>query len=303
MAGGEGWVPVGVVEGCDEASVPLGVPDPEPLGCVADGEFGLVLGLPEPGLVPVPGLELGELGELGPRDGGSEPPLLLGVDAELRGVLGLLVGGLLVGGLLGVLLDGGVLGVVGGVLEPPVGELLGGLLGVLPPPPWPSPLIETIWPLGSKRTCAVHGPLGPAEESTSTWIEVWPPPASMPEVALRLSQAASGVAVQLTGPVPEFQRVTSTSAGSFERCDTLMCSCPPASGAELVAVCDGSWIGPLTGVPLVAPGVPGSEEAAAVGSTAATTCAVTLSSAGSPVCTLPATGSAGPASELELGRG
>ena len=263
----------------------------------------------------------GVLGELGPRDGplpdelgllGPPGPLALPLDAplpltlddgELCGVLGVLTG--LVGVPEGVPLgdeDDGEDGVEG-VVGPLDGDVLGVLLG--PPPEPPTPLIETIWPLGSKRTCAVHAPLGSAEASTRTWIVVWPPPASMPEVALRLSQGWSGLAVQLSGEVPEFQRVTTTSLGSFERCVTLMCSCPSPLGSWVgpSLLCDGSgFTGPLNG--RLAPGVPGTEEEGVVGSTAATTCAVTVSP-GSPVaCTLPATGSAGPAaSEVELGRG
>ena len=218
-------------------------------------------------------------------------------EAELCGVLGLLTG--LVGVPEGVVPLGLVVG-EDGVVGPLDGELLGGPLG--PPPEPPTPLMETIWPLGSKRTCAVHGPFGSPERSTRTCSEVWPPPASMPEVALRLSQGASGVALQLIGEVPEFQRVTSTSWGLFERCDTLMCSSPSAPGS-----CDGPdvWdgrgcIGPLNGR-LLAGRAPRT----------------TASSAGRrdhlgghrvavrhpAECTLPATGSAGPASGLELGRG
>lgn len=218
-------------------------------------------------------------------------------DAELCGVLGLLAGpvGVPEGPPLGLV--GGVDG-VDGVVGPLDGELLGGPLG-----PPPEPLMETIWPLGSKRTCAVHGPFGSPERSTRTWSEVWPPPASMPEVALRLSQGASGVALQLIGEVPEFQRVTSTSWGLFERCDTLMCSSPsPLGSCDGPDVCGGrGCIGPLNGRLLA---TPGAEDAGVVGRAAATTCAVTESPFGTAAeCTPPATGSAGPASVLELGRG
>src|SRR5258707_5414573 len=121
----------------------------------------------------------------------------------------------------------------------------------------------------------------------------------MPEVALRPSQGASGVAVQLTADVPEFQRVTSTSLGLFERCDTLMCRSPPPGACDgALSVCEGSEsTGPLNGRLLVAPGV--ADDEGVVGSTAATTCAVTASPPGIPAeCTLPATGSAGPASDV-----
>jgi hypothetical protein len=254
--------------------------------------------------------EPGPLGETGLRVG----PLPLwpeGIElAELCGALGLLTG--LVGVPDGVLLLGGE----DGVLEPPPdGELLvgpPGLLGLLgplglpPPEPLPTPLMETICPLGSKRTCAVHGPFGSPAASTRTCSEVWAPPASMPEVALGVSQAASGVAVQLTGEVPEFQSVTTTSCGLFERCETLMCSWPPSLGACEGSVCEGGGsIGPLNGSVSVATGAAADVGVVgAVGSSAATTCAVTVSSPGIPLARAPpATGSAGPASALELGRG
>lgn len=262
----------------------------EALGLVGDVEESGTLG-------DVEGTEL--LGELGL----SEALVLLldgllGLaldDAEVCGALGLLTGPVGVP-------EGVLLGLVDGVVGPLDGELLGGLLEVPPEPP--TPLMETVWPLGSKRTCAVHGPFGSAEESTKTWIEIWPPPASIPEVALRLSHGASGVALQLTGEVPEFQRVTSTSPGSFERCDTLMCSCPsPLGSCDGAEVCDGSGsTGPLKGGLLGAVGA--EDDDGVFGRTAATTCAVTLSPFGTlSECTLPATGSAGPACELEPGRG
>ena len=287
-------------EGCEDGPEPVPVGDDGPLE------------------EPEPLEEPGPLGELGPREGalllldegglpglvGPLGPLALWLEgAELWGVLGLLTG--LVGVPEGVLLEG-----VDGVLEPPDGELplelVGppGLVGpVGPPPEPPPPEIETIWPLGSKLTWAVHGPRGASEESTRMWIDVWAPPASMPEVALRVSQGASGDAVQLIGAVPEFQRVTSTSPGLFERCDTLMCSCvSPLGSCEGPEDCDGSGsTGPLKGrlLPTL-----GAEDAGVVGSTAATTCAATLSPPGSPLeRALPATGRAGPASGLELGRG
>lgn len=248
-------------------------------GPLEPGEPGAPLGEPEvPGLPGVLGLPLVALLALVPEG------------AELCGVLGVLTG------VLGVL-DGELLGVVAGVLDP----LDGGLL--LGPPEPPSPLIEIAWPPGSKRTCAVHGPFGWAEGSTRTWIEVWAPPASMPEVALRLSHGASGAAVQLSGAVPEFQRVTTTSLGLFERCDTVRCSCEvPLGSWEGAAVCVGCGLsGPLMGrlsAPL------GEEEDGVAGSTAATTCAVTASVPARPAeCTLPATGSAGPASGPDVGRG
>jgi len=212
-------------------------------------------------------------------------------------VLGLLTG------LAGVP-EGVPLGLVGGedgVVGPLDGELLGGPLG--PPPDPPAPVMETIWPLGSKRTCADHGPFGSPERFTRTWSEVWAPPASMPEVALRLSQGASGAALQLIGAVPEFQSVTTTSRGLFERCDTLMCSSPsPLGSCDGPDVCDGSdCTGPLNGR-LLDP--PGAEDDGFVGTTAATAWAVTESPFGTAAeCTLPATGNAGPASALELGRG
>lgn len=270
----------------------------------------------EPGPVDGPVDGPGPLGELGPRVGppvdeagplglpgplGPLAPWLEG--AELCGVLGLPTG------LVGVP-EGVPLGLVGGVLEPPDGELppeppgLVGPVGPPEPPEPPTPLIATIWPLGSKRTCAVHGPFGAAEESTRMRIDVWAPPASMPEVALRLSQAASGDAVQLIGAVPEFQRVTSTSRGLFERCETLMCSCAsPLGSCDGSEVCDGSGsTGPLKGRLLPAEGA--ADEGVA-GTAAATTCAVTVSPAAGSALerTTPATGSAGPASGLELGRG
>jgi hypothetical protein len=132
----EDWLGPGAL---DEPEVPgeLGPCDgelPDPLGLL----LGLLLLGPPPPPLPL------------------EAPLPLGFDAELCGVLGLLTG------LLGVP-DGVVLGFDDGVLELPDGEVLGVLLGVPGPP---TPLIETIWPLGSKRTCAVHGPVGSAEEST-----------------------------------------------------------------------------------------------------------------------------------------
>jgi hypothetical protein len=268
----------------------------------------VLLGLPE--LLELPGL----LGLLGPWEGLEllDPlgPLALPLVAllapelagvELCGVLGVLLGVLT--GVLGVL-DGVPLGVVDDELGPPDGELLLPEPPPEPPPDPPVPLIETIWLPGSKRTCAVHAPFGSAEESTRTWIDVWAPPASMPEVALRLSHGASGLAVQLTGEVPGFHSVTSTSPGLFERCDTLRCSCPaPVGSCEGVVPVDADTgpIGPLTGrlLPRL-----GTDDEGVVGSTAATTCAVTVSSPGSPAeCTLPATGSAGPASGLEVGRG
>lgn len=154
---------------------------------------------------------------------------LLGVGVEGGGLLG----GLDVVGVLGVLLGGvlgGVLGVLGVLLEPPgvLGVLLG-VLGVLlglplGGPGRPEPLIATICPLGSKRTCACHVVRGSALWSTVMRIVVCAPGAMMPETALRESQGASAAALQETGAVPEFQSVTVTSFGLLERCVTLMFS-------------------------------------------------------------------------------
>ena len=224
---------LGAVEGAEELEE---LDDSEEPGVL--GELG-----PRDGPPPDELEEPEEPGELGPRDGpppdelelpGLPGPVPLGplwlpleaplVDGELCGVLGVLTG--LVGVPEGVPLGDEDDGVVGPLVGPLEGDVLGVPVGVplVPPPEPPTPLIDTIWPLGSKRTCAVHAPLGSAEAATRTWIEVWAPPASMPEVALRLSQAASGLAVQLSASVPEFQSVTSTSFGVFERCVTLMCS-------------------------------------------------------------------------------
>jgi hypothetical protein len=181
---------------------------------VALGEFGPLDGA-VPGLLELPGPPWALLDvplALGPEDGG------------LCGVLGVEDGGLLGvedGDVLGGL-EGGVLGVLEGV---PDGVPLGA----------PAPVSLIIWPLGSKRTCAVQCPLGSAVWSTTIRIEVWAPGARMPEVAVGVSQGASGVAVQLTGPVPAFQRVTSTSPETFERCVTLMWSSPRPLG-----LCDGT---------------------------------------------------------------
>lgn len=257
-------MPVGRVGGCDGAGV---VVDGVPLG-----------GPPGP---PWP-----------PLDEALPPGLL---DGELCGVLGVLDGGVSDGVLLGLLDELELLGVVGGVL-----------LGV---PGLPLPLSATISPLGSKRTCACQGPSGSARRSTTMRTEVCAPGASMPDTALRLSHRASAVAAQETGAVPEFQSVTVTSRGLFERCVTLMFSWPvPEVGScDGPAVADGSGFHGTppaggVGVPETGAGVDG-----VAATTAATTCAVTVSPPGNdapgPPAAFPATGTAGPAADGELGRG
>lgn len=264
---------------------------------------------------PVPD---GLLGEVEDEPGVPGPPGLLALDdGELCGGLELLdaLDVLDVLGLLGVpgLDDDGLdddgpdeldelPGVVGGLPE-----LLGG-------PGLPLPLSATICPLGSKRTCACHGVLGSAAWSTVMRIVVCAPGARMPETALSRSQGTSAEAAQETGAVPEFHRVTVTSPGTFDRCATLMFSCPvPAlevGPGHVLPIAEGSeFIGPPNGGPPPGPDA-GDDADGVAGSTAATTWAVMMSpgsaAPGRPDPTAfrpPAIGSAGPASEPVLGRG
>lgn len=294
--------PEGVVEGCDGAEE---LAEPEGLPGALDGPdvLGPLPALDDGGLCGVLGaLDGGPVGVvLGPDDGVEEPD-----DPGVPGVLGVPLGGPL-GGPLGVLPDG-PLGVLGEVLGVPVGVLLGVLLGV---PGLPAPLSAIICPLGSKRTCACHRVLGSAARSMSIRIVVCAPGARIPDTALSSIHGASGVAVHETGPGPEFHSVTVTSPGMFERCVTLMFSCPAAvlggGPGTLAVVADGSEsIGPPSGGAVGRPGPAEPEpDEDDTGITAATTCAVTSSPPGSgpPPILPPATGIAGPVPRLSVGRG
>ena len=145
---------------------------PERLG---GGGQGRLLGsleleeLEEPGeLAPCDDSLLDVLGLLGPLPPGPlalplEAPLDDGEPCDVLGVLTGLVGLVALVGLVGVP-EGVPPGDEDGVVGPLEPDVPGVLLG--PPPEPPTPWMESIWPLGSKRTCAVHGPSGSAAEST-----------------------------------------------------------------------------------------------------------------------------------------